>query len=82
MSTHNLKEDMMIVFDSPYQTRHQLEKLFKVSPATIYRWIKEGKFPKPVRLGANMVRWKASDIEVWIVERETFQLPKQKDTGS
>ena len=82
MSTHNLKEDMMIVFDSPYQTRHQLEKLFKVSPATIYRWIKEGKFPKPVRLGANMVRWKASDIEVWIVERETFQLPKQKNTAS
>ena len=72
MSTHNLKEDMMIVFDSPYQTRHQLEKLFKVSPATIYRWIKEGKFPKPVRLGANMVRWKASDIEAWMTNRETF----------
>jgi len=50
---------MIIEFDSPYQTRHQLEKLFKVSSATIYRWIKEGKFPKPVRLGANMVRWKA-----------------------
>jgi|TARA_B110000090_G_scaffold89730_1_gene101792 prophage regulatory protein len=71
MSTHNLKEDMMIVFDSPYQTRHQLEKLFKVSPATIYRWIKEGKFPKPVRLGANMVRWKAADIEAWMTDRET-----------
>jgi len=72
MSTHNLKEDMMIVFDSPYQTRHQLEKLFKVSPATIYRWIKEGNFPKPVRLGANMVRWKAVDIEAWMTDRETF----------
>ena len=72
MSTHNLKEDMMIVFESPYQTRHQLEKLFKVSPATIYRWIKEGNFPKPVRLGANMVRWKASDIEAWMTDRETF----------
>ena len=70
MSTHNLKEDMMIVFDSPYQTRHQLEKLFKVSPATIYRWIKEGNFPPPVRLGANMVRWKASDIEAWMMQKE------------
>ena len=63
---------MIIEFDSPYQTRHQLEKLLKVSPATIYRWIKEGKFPKPVRLGANMVRWKASDIEAWMTDRETF----------
>jgi prophage regulatory protein len=60
----------MIVFDSPYQTRHQLENLFKVSPATIYRWIKEGNFPRSVRLGPNMVRWKAADIEAWMLEKE------------
>ena len=71
---------MLVEFDSPYQTRQQLEKLFKVSPATIYRWIKEGRFPKPIHLGANMVRWKASDIEAWIAERETFQLSKQENT--
>ena len=64
---------MLIEFDSPYQTRQELEKIFKVSPATIYRWIKEGNFPKPVRLGANMVRWKASDIEAWMTDRETSQ---------
>ena len=64
---------MLLEFDSPYQTRQQLEKLFKVSPATIYRWIKEGRFPKPIHLGANMVRWKASDIESWLTERETSQ---------
>ena len=61
---------MLIEFDSPYQTRHQLETLLKVSPATIYRWIKEGSFPKPVRLGPNMVRWKASDIEEWLMQKE------------
>ena len=64
---------MLIEFDSPYQTRQQLEKLLKVSPATIYRWIKEGRFPKPIHLGPNMVRWKASDIESWVAERETSQ---------
>jgi len=61
---------MMIVFDSPYQTRQQVEKLFQVSRPTLYRWIKQGNFPKPVRLGANMVRWKASDIEVWMMQKE------------
>ena len=65
---------MLVEFDSPYQTRQQLEKLFKVSPATIYRWIKEGRFPKPIHLGANMVRWKASDIEVCITDRESTNL--------
>ena len=64
---------MLVEFDGPYQTRQELEKLFKVSPATIYRWIKEGKFPKPIHLGANMVRWKVSDIESWLTEKETSQ---------
>ena len=72
---------MLLEFDSPYQTRQQLEKLFKVSPATIYRWIKEGKFPAPIHLGANMVRWKVSDTEAWILEREKTQFPKQEDTA-
>jgi|TARA_B110000908_G_C10151342_1_gene401495 prophage regulatory protein len=60
----------MIVFDSPYQTRQQLEKLIKVSRPTLYRWMKNGDFPKPVHMGANMVRWKASDIENWLAEKE------------
>jgi len=61
---------MMIVFDSPYQTRQQIENVIQASRATIYRWIKEGNFPKPVHIGPNMVRWKASDLEVWLAERE------------
>ena len=61
---------MLLEFDTPYQTRQQLEKLFKVSRATIYRWVNNGHFPKPIHLGANMVRWKASDIEAWMEERE------------
>ena len=61
---------MFIEFESPLIIRQELETAFKVSHATIYRWIKEGSFPKPVRLGANMVRWKASDIEIWMTERE------------
>jgi len=53
-----------------YKTRHELETLFKVSRATIYRWVKSGHLPKPIHLGANMVRWQASDIEAWMEERE------------
>ena len=53
-----------------YKTRQELETLFKVSRATIYRWVKSGHLPKPIQLGANMMRWKASDIEAWMEERE------------
>ena len=57
-----------------YKTRQELEELFKVSRATIYRWVNSGHFPKPIHLGANMVRWKVSDIEEWIVAREATNL--------
>jgi len=64
---------MIIQTDHPYQTRQQVEELFQVSPATIYRWVKAGDFPKPIRLGANMVRWKSSEIYDWASSKE----PKQ-----
>jgi predicted DNA-binding transcriptional regulator AlpA len=57
-----------------YKTRQELEELFKVSRATIYRWVNSGHFPKPIHLGANMVRWKVSDIEAWIVVREATNI--------
>ena len=57
-----------------YYLRQDLESLFQISRATIYRWVKEGSFPKPIHLGANMVRWKVSDIEEWIVAREATNL--------
>jgi prophage regulatory protein len=53
-----------------YLKRQELQAKFKVSRATIYRWTKEGNFPAAIHLGANMVRWKASDIETWLADKE------------
>ncbi len=39
------------------------------SRAHIYRLIKDGKFPKPVRLGENRVAFVADEIDAWINER-------------
>ena len=37
--------------------------------STIYRWMAEGKFPKPVQLGGYAVAWAQEDIENWILAR-------------
>lgn len=37
--------------------------------STIYRWIAEGKFPKPVQLGGYAVAWAEDEIEVWITSK-------------
>ena len=36
-----------------------------VCRSTVYRWVSEGSFPQPVRIGERAVRWKIDDIEVW-----------------
>lgn len=40
--------------------------MLPVSPATIWRWINEGKFPKPFKLGPRVTAWHRADIEKFI----------------
>ena len=37
--------------------------------STIYRWISEGNFPKPVKLGMQSVAWREDDIDYWVNAR-------------
>jgi len=34
--------------------------------STIYRWMAEGKFPKPVQLGGYAVAWQEAQVDDWI----------------
>ncbi|GGX76811.1 AlpA family phage regulatory protein [Massilia dura] len=40
-----------------------------VSPATVWRWVREGKFPKPFKLGRSVTVWDADEVEAFIVQR-------------
>jgi prophage regulatory protein len=40
--------------------------------STIYRWISEGYFPKPIKLGYHSVGWLESEIDLWISSRSKF----------
>ena len=40
-----------------------------VSQATVWRWVKLGEFPKPVRLGPQTTAWRLEDVERWEAER-------------
>jgi prophage regulatory protein len=43
--------------------------ILPVSPATIWRWVRGGKFPKPFKLGASVTVWKMTDVEKFIAEQ-------------
>ncbi|MDU2881666.1 MAG: AlpA family phage regulatory protein, partial [Enterobacter sp.] len=40
--------------------------MYPVSRATLYRQIKAGLFPEPVRIGARRVAWRMEDIHAHI----------------
>lgn len=46
--------------------------------STIYRWMAEGKFPKPVQLGGYAVAWALEDVESWISGRLEDALKSDK----
>jgi prophage regulatory protein len=34
--------------------------------STLYAWMSEGRFPKPVRLGPKLVGWPEHEVEAWL----------------
>lgn len=49
----------------PYLTEKEVAVHFNVSPDSIRRWIRQGKFPKPLRIGTGTSRWRRKDIEAY-----------------
>ncbi len=41
--------------------------------STIYRWMDEGKFPKPHSLGGYAVAWLEADVDEWIEKQVTHR---------
>jgi prophage regulatory protein len=47
----------------------QLKAILNVSSSSIWAWVKQGKFPKPVKLAENTTAWNAADVEAWAQSR-------------
>jgi prophage regulatory protein len=54
----------------------QLKQQLSVSRSSIWSWVKQGTFPKPIKLGKNCTAWNAEDVHAW-VEKRTFLSSKE-----
>ena len=45
--------------------------LLPISSATLWRMVKSGKFPRPVKLTAAITAWRVEDVQKWMAERTT-----------
>jgi predicted DNA-binding transcriptional regulator AlpA len=48
---------------------------FDCSAQCIWRWVREGHLPRPVKLGKNTTRWRLSAIKRWEDERREGSRP-------
>lgn len=55
----------------------EVRRLVSLHRVTIYKWIKRGQFPSPVRIGLRNNAWRESEIAEWIAAR-----PKVRSDGS
>ena len=37
--------------------------------STIYRLMRAGSFPEPLKVGVRAVRWRESEVEAWLAAR-------------
>ncbi len=48
---------------------HEVLRMCKLSKSTVYRMIRAGEFPVPVKLGQRAVGWWEKDIKEWVAAR-------------
>ena len=49
--------------------RKEVLLLIGISNATLWRWIKAGRFPAPMKIGKKKVAWRSSVLATWIAQR-------------
>lgn len=52
--------------------------LIPVSEKTIWCWIRDGKFPKPIHLSAGIRVWKVEDVYAWLDDKVISEIEAGK----
>ena len=63
-------------------TRRDVEKRCQIARTTIYRLMRTGQFPEPIRIGPRAVRWPESEVEAWLASRPTGDRRAGGDGGT
>ena len=49
--------------------RAEVERYCQISRSTIYRLMRAGLFPEPIRIGPQAVRWPEQELMAWLARR-------------
>ena len=48
-------------------------KLVPFSPSTLWRKVKAGEFPQPVKISPHITAWRVSDIQAWAIDPAAYR---------
>jgi len=48
----------------------ELQPLIGLKKASVYRKLRAGTFPRPIKIGDRAIAWRASDVAQWQASRE------------
>jgi prophage regulatory protein len=51
-------------------TAQDVADLLRIGKRSVWRWLREGKLPAPLRYARNCVRWRASDIQKFVARQQ------------
>jgi prophage regulatory protein len=60
----------MTIHDITLILVEEVKTMTSLSKVTIYREMRRGVFPKPLRLARNRVAWKQAEILNWLADRD------------
>jgi predicted DNA-binding transcriptional regulator AlpA len=65
-----LQAERLSIVDDPWLNSVQTAAVTGYSQAGLRTAVKHGRFPQPVRLAPNVLRWRRSVIDAWVAEHE------------
>ena len=48
-----------------------IPNIIPVSSATLWRMVKAGDFPQPIKLAARCTAWRVEDVQAWMESKNT-----------
>lgn len=55
----------------------QVMKRLSIPSSTLYRWISNGNFPKPIKIGPRRTAFRHTDIEQWLDRQSETEIITQ-----
>jgi predicted DNA-binding transcriptional regulator AlpA len=55
-----------IIGKKPAANDPGLPALVPISASTLWQWVRDGKFPKPVKLGERVTAWRVEDVRAYL----------------